>query len=489
MEEDLLKYILVVDDEEQYRVLTEQSLSRWGYGCEVAPDASRAMQKLRAGHFDLVISDIKMPGRSGIELMREAREAFPHLDFIIMTGFPDEYSYSDIIAAGATDFITKPFEVSKLKSKLERIEREKRTLCRLHESNKELSWEAGVNGSIAALSEALIGSHSIEEISRIVLDHARKLTNSPNGYVGYIDQDTGYLTISAMAGWSTGRARGKKTLLKKPTGLWGWVLQHGKPLLTNNPEGDSRSSGVPSGHLAIHRFLSAPARVGEMILGQITLANSDRDYTEKDQMLIERLATIYALAVQRKWVQDELQQARDHLENVFENAAEAIGIVDQHGRFLKWNKTSEQLYGYSFEELRGKRFTEVYADKEALEKMLAQLRRDGFVYGYEIDSKTKDGQVKPFRVSIRLLKNREDKIVGSVAVATDMTDIKNAFTRLETMNEQLQEQIAERERIAEDLRKARDELEKLVVERTERLSKAGDLIKRSIDRFKEITEE
>jgi len=63
------------------------------------------------------------------------------------------------------------------------------------------------------------------------------------------------------------------------------------------------------------------------------------------------------------------------------------------------------------------------------------------------------------------------------------------LTQLKLINEQLQAEMAEREQLAEELRTAGDELEKLVVERTERLSRAGSLLKRSIDRLKEITEE
>jgi CheY-like chemotaxis protein len=69
------------------------------------------MEMLGQEHFDLVISDIMMDKKDGLEFMREARAKWPHLDFIIMTGFAD-YSYSDIIEAGATDFDTKPFPVN-----------------------------------------------------------------------------------------------------------------------------------------------------------------------------------------------------------------------------------------------------------------------------------------------------------------------------------------------------------------------------------------
>ncbi len=64
--------------------------------------------------FDLVVSDIKMDGMNGIELMAEAQKRCSHLDFIIMTGHATTYSHSDIIGAGAADYLVKPFEVGEL---------------------------------------------------------------------------------------------------------------------------------------------------------------------------------------------------------------------------------------------------------------------------------------------------------------------------------------------------------------------------------------
>jgi len=493
-----LRYILVVDDEEEYRAITQRFLQDLGYSCETASDAFKGLEKLHQQHFDVVISDIKMAEKDGIHFMQEAQGIFPHLEFIIMTGHSDEYSYSDIIAAGATDFISKPFEMGKLKSKLERIQREKQILHQLNEANVQLrktnsslEREVEINASMSELSKALIGSVSVDDISNLVLKYALHLTESPLGFAGYIDQKSGYLNSPALIGnaWDQCRMAKKEMVFKKSSGLWGWVLEHREALLTNTPVDDARSCGVPQGHIPIHRFLAVPAIANETLLGQVSLANSERDYTQDDLAVVRNLAAIYALAIQSKRTQEDLLEANGYLENVFENAAEAIGIVDKHGRFMKWNKTAEKLFGYSFEGLQGKAFSELYADKDELESMLKQLRRDGFIYGHEINIRTKDGHIIPVRISIRLLLDKEGMVVGSVAVASDLSDIKNMVAQLKQTNERLEVEMAERGRMAEELRKARDELEILVVERTERLSKAGDLLKRSIDRLREITEE
>jgi len=92
MSERFVKQILVVDDEKEYRLIIEKILMGLSYSCEGAGDAFEAMEKLGLRHFDLVLADIFMANRSGLELMQEARANWPSLDFIIMTGHT-EYSY------------------------------------------------------------------------------------------------------------------------------------------------------------------------------------------------------------------------------------------------------------------------------------------------------------------------------------------------------------------------------------------------------------
>ena len=70
----------------------------------------------------------------------------------------------------------------------------------------------------------------------------------------------------------------------------------------------------------------------------------------------------------------------------------SIGIVDQQGRFLLWNRRAEEIYGYSFQELAGKTAFDLYADSAELGRMLGRLRQDGVVREYEIAMQKKDGR-------------------------------------------------------------------------------------------------
>ncbi len=178
----------------------------------------------------------------------------------------------------------------------------------------------------------------------------------------------------------------------------------------------------------------------------------------------------------------ELQQAKEYLENVLDNSADAIGIVDAHGMIIKWNKASTNVFGYSFEELTGKYAFELYPDKDALKTMLAQLRRDGTVQRYEIQMTKKDGSIGLFSLSINLLYDQDHRVIGSVCVARDRSEIKQTLSDLATVNAQLQNEIVERTQVEAALQEANQNLKEIIREFEQRnrditlLNEMGDLL-------------
>jgi PAS domain S-box-containing protein len=156
------------------------------------------------------------------------------------------------------------------------------------------------DAALAELVKAMLTLTSLEEASRAVLNVAKEFSGSAFGFAGSIDPRTGTLvphTIS-MDIWDRCRVADKSTIFRKACGLWGWVLDNRQPILVNAPAQDPRSTGVPEGHVPITRFLSAPAMIGDEIVGQIALANAERPYDDQDMANVLRLANIFAHAVQ-----------------------------------------------------------------------------------------------------------------------------------------------------------------------------------------------
>lgn len=102
--------ILIVDDEEMLRELLAKILRKEGYEIDTACDGETAQEKLRQKKYDLMISDVKMPRMNGFELLKIAKNEFPELGVIMMTGYGDSYTVKDALLLGADEYITKPFK-------------------------------------------------------------------------------------------------------------------------------------------------------------------------------------------------------------------------------------------------------------------------------------------------------------------------------------------------------------------------------------------
>ena len=138
MAEQINKTVLVVDDDRMFLDSLEQFLLQRGYYVKAARDAESAVKIIRDSMIDVVVADVVMPGKDGIELMNEAKGMFPDLDFIIMTGHAGDHSYVEIINAGASDYLVKPFEMMELVARIERVEREKKLVREFQNTNERL---------------------------------------------------------------------------------------------------------------------------------------------------------------------------------------------------------------------------------------------------------------------------------------------------------------------------------------------------------------
>ena len=130
--------VLIVDDEESVCSLIANFLEINGYRCQGATEPLKALHMLEHDDFDLVISGIRMKGMDGLDLTREIRKTYPSIDTIVMSGSTGDYEYSDIIEAGAIDFIGEPLSLLELKAKMARVNQERRMLAELREANEKI---------------------------------------------------------------------------------------------------------------------------------------------------------------------------------------------------------------------------------------------------------------------------------------------------------------------------------------------------------------
>jgi DNA-binding NtrC family response regulator len=141
---DRYSKILVVDDDLAMREMLTSMFNEEGYEAQSAASADEAIERSKDEEFDAVLSDIKMPGRSGIELVAALRELRPDTPVVLMTAFGSINSAVESMRAGALDYVTKPFEPEVVLVAMERalerraLERENRQLRRALDHTSQL---------------------------------------------------------------------------------------------------------------------------------------------------------------------------------------------------------------------------------------------------------------------------------------------------------------------------------------------------------------
>ncbi len=156
--------ILVVDDEKVIREILADFLSMEGFWVRTAEDGSSALVELSRTHYDLVLSDLKMPNMGGIELLEAIGKHTPNVVTVIMTGFGTVETAIDAMKRGAYDYILKPFKVEEVVHTIRRgLEKQK-----LQAENLRLKEAL----SLYKVSEAIAASLSLDEVLRTVTDAA-----------------------------------------------------------------------------------------------------------------------------------------------------------------------------------------------------------------------------------------------------------------------------------------------------------------------------
>ncbi|MBT7065442.1 MAG: response regulator [Verrucomicrobia bacterium] len=154
--------VLVVDDEKSIRLSVQAFLRDAAYDVDVAEDALSARALLAERNYDVVVSDIVLPGASGVTLLQAIREASPDVQVIMMTGEPTVETASEAVRAGASDYLAKPVTKSAILTTVFRAAETKRVWDenrRLQAENRRYqeSLEQMVAQRTTELSEALEG--------------------------------------------------------------------------------------------------------------------------------------------------------------------------------------------------------------------------------------------------------------------------------------------------------------------------------------------
>ena len=153
--------LLVVDDEQSISRLCMTMGNTLGYVCAEAESAEAALARLDTDTPDLLLTDLKLPNMSGVELLKQTKQLLPHTEVAIMTGHGSIESAVDAMKLGAYDYIEKPFRVEKMRLLLQRMAEKVRLVTENEFLRERVTTEENLDGIIGS-------SANIQDVLRMI---------------------------------------------------------------------------------------------------------------------------------------------------------------------------------------------------------------------------------------------------------------------------------------------------------------------------------
>ncbi|MEE9148641.1 MAG: response regulator [Candidatus Tectomicrobia bacterium] len=194
--------ILIIEDEERLRANMKVVLGFEGYSVTTAADGNQGVAYLRDASFDLVITDIKMEGLNGFEVMEYIAAHTPHTPVIVMTGYASTTSAVEALRQGAYDYIAKPFEIEIIRFSIERALEKSRLQQEIKGHMQELEQRVAertrdlnatnrkLNHSLAELKSTqaqLIRTEKLSALGELISGFAHELNNPLSSVLGYAE--------------------------------------------------------------------------------------------------------------------------------------------------------------------------------------------------------------------------------------------------------------------------------------------------------------
>ena len=319
--------VLIVDDEKFIRDILADFLGMEGYVVRTAEDGAAALNELHNAHYDLIISDLKMPRMGGIELLDAIGTAAPNALTVIMTGFGTVETAIDAMKRGAYDYILKPFKVEEVIRVVQRgLEKQK-----LAAENLRLREAL----SLYKVSEAIAASLSLEEVLATIGDTALHEVKGDLVSTWLDDGEGSYFERQRLVQpQPAGKSRPESDTANTNRDFGQYsapaFIEHfasASFILEHGPKGGRFFSTQPE--LPIVSLVAVPLRMKTRLLGWISVASftKTKRFNEGQRKLISIVGSRAAAAIENARLYEDL---RATFQQTIRGLAKAIDKMDRY---------------------------------------------------------------------------------------------------------------------------------------------------------------
>lgn len=426
------EHILVVDDEPGVLATCVRTLNRAGYIAGGVSDSETALERLTRQVFDLLLADIRMPGRDGLELLAMARELDPHLSVVMITGYGTMEDALRAIRLGAQGFLLKPFEPAEL---VEVVQDSLRRRALLRDSLRLQTLLP-----LLEINEALRTSDGALSLAQRVLEVALPEIGASRLWLVMKDASNDTFNTAASVGQLPDKSAVPESVLRQ-------VFESGEPVWV---EADGCLHTDPA-EIRCAVALSRPLLMKDQVVGVLN-AEKSRELPPFSQISLELISLIsgqLAITIENVELHQQQQTLRTFNEDIIQNMTNGLIVVSETARVTVFNKAAATLLGYSASEVLGKPLGDAIPGAaelaDVIQTMLHQpdqtARRqargeadaasEGSALDYyarqpqnEINARHRDGTVLPLAVNASLLHDSSARVTGVVCLFEDLSETK-----------------------------------------------------------------
>lgn len=335
--------IFIIDDEKRMCDSLAALLGDEGYQVQAFQNSADAAAALRLGKIDLVITDIKMAGPDGLEILRLVKEIDQTIPVILMTGFGSLETALEAINKGAYDYLLKPVEFAYLALAVRRaLEKrrselaEARLLEELKLSNIILKRRLDELDALYEAGKSIGSSTNLNDLLRQIVVLAATVTEAQVGSIMLLDERREYLRVAAAIGLDPEVIA--STRLSIGESIAGHVAKTGEALVIEDVEHDPRFRRINRERYGAASLLCVPLRIKNSVLGVINMANKQagETFTNDDLRLLSTFASQAAVAVDDAYQFEKSRRRLIEFEILHEISAQlhTIGSVGKYRELL-----------------------------------------------------------------------------------------------------------------------------------------------------------